>query len=504
MHAPCFRVLRTPVTAVALALSLVGTSWAQAPRGQRGPDGTQRDDGNRPGFRRGQDGGGEFGGFGGGRGFGGMQYRFEPEFRRADMSVLVDRLALDDTQTTITEALLLDYESAFHDALDASRERFESGEGLDATYQARMEQRRAAGARLRERISALRESRAAGGSNEEEIREAMRAEFETIREEMRELRPTEEEMNAMRDRFRTMGTAWDNERNQLRTEFVSSMMSILTDTQIEAWPSFERIVRRRHSMGRGTLSAESVDLLLVLNEAGIGENERTKFADVIDAYELELDAALVARNDFLDENQTAIFDAMRLNDAETVRRQVTAEMSVRKAVRDVNESYAGTLAGLLNDRPVTPGLKDFEELYLERAFPQVHRPTMMQRSFEAVRRFDNVPPAFLDAIAGLEDAYLTELDTINDRLLAAIRAHEPEQYIERFADRMARMQNIERAPADDPIGDIRAERGEMEQRYRRQLESVLTEDQVESLPPMRGGRDFGARGRSRGAGNRGG
>jgi hypothetical protein len=469
---PCVSVLLITIVATGL---LAATTFAQpGDQGQRG---------DRGGRDRGP------GGFG--RGLGDLM---RPEFMPRDMPFIVDELGLDDSQATITEALLLDYRTTFEEALAEMRDRaMETTMGgvTPEEREARAEERRAAFQEIRairEQIRELRERMEAGGERDEQIVEEINSRIEQMRAtwgDMRELMPTREERRAMLDQFANLAVDWLDERERIREQFLTDLQTVLSERQMETWPDFRRSLRRMKSIGRGEFAGESVDLFRIVDQLDLEPPERERIGAVLEPYAVSFDQALRARNDYLDESRPKLMDAMAAGDIDRARTLAERENALRIAVRRVNETYADAITALAADGLSPETAEAFRKAWREAAYPRIYRRTAMQRAFEAALELDGLDEEMIEAIRAMRDAYQADLAVRNSTLVQLTRDTEPDQRIEQLEMIAARMDDKMMIPPQNPLRESYRERMEFERDYRTQLEALLSEEQIEQLPPMR-------------------
>jgi hypothetical protein len=445
-------------------------------------------------------------GFRGGGGPGGRMT--QPEYLRRDLPFIIEDLALDDEQATIAETLLLDYEASFAELAEDARDRMQAlrPERPEMTEKQQAE-RDALRQEMRQIRRELAELREAGGAASEDAMAKIRERMEPLRERMETMRPRIDpaERQAMREGFRDLFKELRTERSALDARFETELRMILSERQIERWPAFERKTRRRKTIPRGSLSGESVDLFIVLREAGIDPDVTHTLQELVGSYATELDHALVARNEYLETGRDAVFDAMAEQDVEKAMRLMEDEKTLRTAVRGVNERYADAIVSHLADVGDTAHVEAFRDGFRRRAYERVYRTTGMQRAFGAAMDLEDVTEEQLVSIMLLQESYLTDLDARNAQLQQVLRNHEPDQITDRARRMAERFSGEGRGRGgfrggdfgeDDPIRSAFRERLEMDQGYRARLEALLTPEQIAALPAMRRQRD-GRRGDAR-------
>jgi hypothetical protein len=476
------------LTAITLTALLGATAFAQP--GDRGPRGDRGDRGFR-GF---------------GRGFGELM---QPEFLPRDMRFIVEQLSLDDSQATITEALLLDYRATFDESLAEMRDRAMEqtmGGVTPEQREQRAQERRAAFEQMREvreEIRALRERMQAGGESNEQIAAEIEARVEQMRAQwrgMRDLMPSREERRAMLDEFADRAVDWINVRERLRQQFMTDLQTVLSERQMEDWSAFTRAMRRMKSMSRGEFAGESVDLIQLVDQLDLEPTEREQIQAVLEPYAISLDEALKVRDEYLDESRPKLMDAMAAGDLDRARTMIERENQLRQVVRMVNDRYADAVLALAADGLAAETAAAFRQAWREAAYPRIYRTTPMQRAFDAALELEGLDQDLIEAIRAIRDSYLADLAVRNSGLVQLTRKSDAEQAIERLEMIAARMDGNMMIPPDNPLRDAFRERMDLERDYRTQLEALLTEEQIEQLPPMR---ERGARGDRPNRGDRG-
>jgi predicted protein tyrosine phosphatase len=475
---------------------------------QRERPGGGRGDGR--GFDRGDFGGRGFGGgrfgeggFGGGGGFGGrggpgargaLGQLLQPEYLRRDLPVISEALELDREQRSLTETLLLDYEAAFNEAAAGIRARLEEiaprPEVSEADRQARqagMEAMRS----LWQEMRALREASPEGEPDAQRMEE-IRARMEPLREQLEAMgprMPEGAELQAINDAITALAKAWRADRSRLGAEFLNNVQAILNDRQIEAWPELEQTLRRMKSLPRGRLSGEDVDLIAIVNRLGLSVEQGAAMAEVLSSYSASLDRALRQREAYFEVGRDGFLSVLATGDANRAAAMMREETSLRVAVRDVNASYAGSIAAGLAEHASPQAAAAFDGEWLQSAYPRIHRQGSMARTFEAALGLEGIDEETAAAIVELQAAHRSETEAANRRLVALTRTHEPERAVDRVAQRVARGAGAERGRRgerqgeNDPLSQAFQARGDMDQGYRERLEAMLTPEQAAQLPP---------------------
>ncbi|MCH8165025.1 MAG: hypothetical protein IH889_05395, partial [Planctomycetes bacterium] len=139
----------------------------------------------------------------------------------------------------------------------------------------------------------------------------------------------------------------------------------------------------------------------------------------------------------------------------------------------------------------------------EGMYPRIYRPTHAQRIFKAVKKLDGLSEEILEAIESLEELFLSELGSFNNRLEGLIKEQQPSELkskLEKVAARGAQPKSTGEA-----VREEFRKRQAMSDRYVNQLRDLLTPEQFASLPgarkwiePSRGPRAKGAAGKDGG------
>jgi hypothetical protein len=463
-------------------------------------------DGPPPDGGRGRERGGERGDRGGGRMFGPMgrsldsvtemREQFQPALVRRDAALIRDELGLDETQVTVVETLLEDYDTRFSEASDKAqqaqrdlmRRMFQSFMGGDARerFQASFQ-----------KIQADLEQMAveAGGELPPETRrQYFREQMQKMSEEMqreREASGAAAETRGIAAEMVKSAEAWRRERTQMETEVMEGVRAVLQGDQPLRWEGFERFLRREKSLVRGRLSGESVNLFAVIDEAGLSPESVEAIRPVLDTYEFQLDEALKRRNAFLAQNEVKALKAIQEGDARAMEQLAERMIDLRNAVRNVHESFRTQLvAGL----PPEEGQR-LERAALLAAYARVYRATRAERAFEVALKLPDLTADQRKAVEDLVSVYGTEVQGVNQRITASIRKSEPDRMKQEAVRASGLLNGASRffdGPPEDPAESLFEKRGELTDSYVKRLSALLTPEQVAQLPKG-SGRDDGRR-----------
>lgn len=305
-----------------------------------------------------------------------------------------------------------------------------------------------------------------------------------IADEFRETRDDEvwEQMGPVNEKF-------SKRAKELEATLLSDLKSLCTDKQTDQWPRFERARRRDRTIDRGSVAGESVDLFRIVKGLELDAKVQADVTQQLDAYDIELDKALIERNRIMDE-RTSSFRPGRAQtfDFESFQKRMADIRAAGIKVRDVNQRYARAIEGLLPD-----DLRARFQLEVKRAsFPMVYRQSKTERAFDAALKFDDLDPKQREAIVALRDGYETEIASLNDKWAAAIAEEEQDAAGGGAISGSAGMLVVSFGDDDSnkPSGQARKARRDADKKALQSLEALLTEEQKERLP--KGGDDFRA------------
>ncbi len=275
-------------------------------------------------------------------------------------------------------------------------------------------------------------------------------------------------------------------------EFIANARAVLTPEQADRWPDLERALRRRDLLPRGEVSGERVDLFQVVARLELSEESRFAVEPLLADYAVQLDAALVWREQAAsDDDDDAFRDVMRdyqsgVADANDLRRMARHLRTLRTRVRDVNIMFADQIRGAMT---MEEEARAFEQAWKAAAFPRIYTETYAQRVLQAALAFEDLDPLAARDIEALAEVHANRLLQANQKIERLTVTEEP-----RAAERLveaALAQRDRRRVSDDfnrnstLVRDAYAERESMEAETILALHRLLTEEQVRRLPARR-------------------
>ncbi len=471
-------------------------SSAPATGAEARPD-RQQGQGREGGGRQGGRWGGAMGG-GIGRSLGAvteMREQFQAFIVKRDVPMIKQQLKLDDTQTTVVETFITDYEEVFTEASDKASA--SQQDLMRSMFQSFM------GGNMRERYQSFGENmqkeieqieKETGTEMSPEARsQFFREQMDKMGQQMaaeREASGEAEQTRKIVGEMNELSETWRKQKAGLDRQIMDEIKTTLKPDQVGMWESFERFMRREKLLGRGRLSGENVNLFAVLDEAGLSKEQIAAAATMFDEYELRLDEALKKRSEFLAQNEGKVMTAIQNSDAKNLEELASKGIDLRNSVRNVNEQYRVAIAGLLPSQEAAR----FTQAALASGFARVYRPTRAQRAFEKALSLEGLSPETLTAINEMQIAMMAELIGMNEKIAQTIRKAEPMQLKEQ-AVRAAGLLNggagrMFGRNDPDVADDLLSKRGDMTDKYVERLKALLTVEQIAMLPQGTG-RDDG-------------
>jgi hypothetical protein len=285
---------------------------------------------------------------------------------------------------------------------------------------------------------------------------------------------------------------WRKKKDVLGTRLMLDLKAQLSPQQQDMWPSFDRKLRRIKTLKDGVLTGENIDIFFVISQLDMTKQEKDAIQPILERYEVELDAALQARNDYISSSQDELSTAIRGQETDRAKDLVEKQVNYRLTVRNTTETALQELMAALPEETAAKLRRNS----LEQAYGQVFRPTQMERIFEQVLEMEDLSAETVTAVNDLENRYNTELATVNERLVQLIRDQDGVKAIERVERLVHRVGGQTVAVREDPVRDEFRNRDELDKKYLRELRALLTPAQFSALPGsskldgvMRGGGD---------------
>jgi hypothetical protein len=261
----------------------------------------------------------------------------------------------------------------------------------------------------------------------------------------------------------------------LEKSLFDDMKSLLTAEQAEHWSAVERI-RRRETQLRGMMSGESVDLTEIIRGLKPDAALVTALKELLNEYEVELDRALQTKESSAGEDE---FKPGEPIDFTAMQARIAKQREHGAKIKDINERHARRIREILPEN-----LRDqFADAVRRESFPRVYRPGRVAKTIDAGLKLDGLSADQRTQIQTLRELYERDVAPVNDRWANAIAESEKSgedgamQLAGGGSIRIAGQQN-----PDSPLAKARTARREIDERFRKQFESILTKEQLEKLP----------------------
>jgi len=317
---------------------------------------------------------------------------------------------------------------------------------------------------------------------------------EEVRDELREIR--EEVMvtgdwSALGEDMTPLLEGWNAERDALATELLDRIRSLLRNDQLDRWPIFEREKRRADLMnpGKSRLGGEDVDLIALMSERGIEDAMvAADVAAVLDQYAIEMDSALQSRQRVIESLQKDFYDSF--GDPERAGEIWNEGTSKRVTVRDINQRYVDLIAGLLHEGDAAWLRRTYEE----RAYPLAYEDTRADLMFAEVRKL-GLSDLQIEQIDAFENDFDMRIEPIRRQLIRQIQ--EDEVKLPAFITNVVKSESGGRiaftaiagpgfgGESEDPMAKLLKDRFQLAKGVAAQVQSVLSAEQQEALPPIR-------------------
>ena len=451
----------------------------------------------------------------GGRGRGGsrevLRFMTRPDYMMSDLQILNEVLDLQEDQQPIVSLIFEDYDSSFRSAVELLEM---SLEDIDASRpeptEAMQEQQQMIREQMREVRNETRELRRAMMERQRQVQEEggdpeQDQGMQDIRREMEDaqnvIRQNIEEYRAQRDQFEAtdemqelsaLGLSvlrtFSAQKLELRLALEEELKAVLVEQQLEQLAELDRVLRRSKQLRLGRLSGESVDLYVVLRDMRpeLDAETTVEIDSMLENYGIDLNAALVSRQQFDESGQLSMYEAMQSRDYEKSLDMMKRRFQMQKVVRDTNDQYIEIMAGIL---PAEQAV-EFRSAALETGYPQIYRSSRVTRAIERAREIEEISPELLEALDAIELSYGIDSTPLLERMLMAVRMNERPRELDFLQRRVDNDWNWGRRGGDDDEDPIRAaeeSRRDLDRTYMDRLETLLGEEQFEAIAG-RGGR----------------
>jgi hypothetical protein len=310
-----------------------------------------------------------------------------------------------------------------------------------------------------------------------------RAKFDAAREEARDDPSVWRDIQPQMDAFRKT-------RDDMEKSFFSDVKSVLNDQQTARWPAVEREHRREHTVSRGLLSGERVDLIKLVDDLKLPADAKKTLDPTLEQYAIELDKALIARNEAFDKMQGRMRDLFQGDISKELEDMFNKSRETAIGVRDVNRKYQRTIeASLSEDKKAA-----FVSAFKAESYPRIYRPSYASRVIDAAAGMADLEDSQKQSISSIKETYARDTGAINKDLEAATEEQEksitPQNLRNMFGP----------GAGQGKLGDLMTRRRELDRDTEEKVKALLNDKQKEKLPQRGNNNDPNAGGGRRGQG----
>ena len=184
----------------------------------------------------------------------------------------------------------------------------------------------------------------------------------------------------------------------------------------------------------------------------------------------ELARELAKRDELYEASMSKMMQMRQSGEMEAMKETIEKGRDAAVKIRDLNRKYARQIIDQLPD----DAKLGFEKQFREASFPDVYRRGYAGRSIDAATAFADLDQTQKDGITALKESYERQVSGINEKLTKAVE--ETEQTFD-----VSQMFGG-RGDREDPAGDLRREKRELDQATIESLQKLLKEEQIEKLP----------------------
>ena len=220
--------------------------------------------------------------------------------------------------------------------------------------------------------------------------------------------------------MRTLGELANKKREDLQEQFLGDVRVILSEDQAQQWPSLERAIRRNQSLRRGFLSGERVDLTQIVVQVELEESSLAEVNVSLGQYEIDLDRAIVARNEAQTRAMGQVRDLFGSGDPSAIEDLFDKQRKLSVRVRDVNRRYAREIEGMLT----ADDKARFADAFKRASFPQVFRDGRGQRVLDLVLAYEDLGDEQRVTIEEIGESFGRDTLRLNEQHIAVIEDSE--------------------------------------------------------------------------------
>jgi len=434
-----------------------------------------------------------------------VDYALLPSFSTVDLQLIIDRLELDEGQSLVVETLLEDYLTRFSEESQGVRVQLQDarpgsikGETLEGMQRGRTamelqaEQMRK---ELSDRIRTAETSEERTRIREEFTRQM--AEFMKQQEAVVGITGDTDQWSDFLLEQAEILRAWNESRRELETEFVGAIELVLDPDQVEPWRQARAAIRRRLESPRGRLEGERLDMAARYDQF-VPEGElRDMLRPTIEAYEVELEVALLTRHEFMLEVGPVLSEVLRSGDWPRMQSIIEEEAVIRTRVRDLHVTTLDVLANVLPEPQRGQLMQEVHRQFNSSIWSKGR----FERAIDAAAARDDVTDSERTRLEAIRASCMTGIDEIRTQQDALARTQAPTRWI--HEETRVWSSSFPDAQFDSSLDnkgilELKRARQEAEENCMLRLKELLGEERYKSIPGARSKPDRGTGGRQRG------
>lgn len=280
---------------------------------------------------------------------------------------------------------------------------------------------------------------------------------------------------------------WNTRVEEMREQFVEDLRLLMDQNQIRLWHKVERELRRKDQIGDGRIAGESIDIIRLVDAHIDGWSEIPELVAELERYAERIDRALVAREEFIESDETDGFYAMQQSDPERALELLKDSLGLRKRVLELNTRTLDRLRAHLPTETHDELASAFYEQSIERAIPA----SPLAQRIEAARSLPTLASDQRARIAEVLTRYdETSLDTKRGLFEALSQTQMdilPAMLHEEIERRAAGEEHVTHESLKQPqplLDEAMTARLERERAAWNAVKPILTREQLADLPRL--------------------
>lgn len=256
----------------------------------------------------------------------------------------------------------------------------------------------------------------------------------------------------------------------LGEQFLSDFKLALDPEQMARWPRVDQLAYRAKFVQRGWLSAESVDVVQIVEQMSLAPEVMARVDPILEEYERDLDAALHARQAYVDERMQEMQEAWQRQDTQRVGELYLQGRTLCLRVRDINLRCVRLLTAELGGESA----ESLQQTFNERAFSEAYSMCRGEILLAHARKLADLTAEQRAGLDQAGNALTPGLKAVRERWSASSLKYE--------AERTPVQLMAEEAEHTDRYAEQRSAIEALSTRAEAAIQATLTPEQWEQLP----------------------